>query len=85
MTTLVEWVVGVLRAGEHTVHHGDPFTFSATLIRRGDTVEVVGASGEMYPGLLTDLRKTLKVVGVTKLTWDRKKAAGDRHIETTTT
>lgn len=84
MPVIIEWIIGVLRAGEHTITHGDPYTFSATVIRRGDVVEIVGATGTIPRGGLRDLKKALQAVGVTHIVWDRKRPDGYRHIETST-
>lgn len=84
MTVLIEWVTGVLRAGPEAHQHGDPFTFSATLIKRGDTVEVIGATGSIPKGGLRKLKALLAQQGVSKIVWDRKRPQGDRHIETVT-
>lgn len=81
MTVLIEWVLGVLRAGPETQVHGDPFTFSGTVIKRGDTVEIIGATGTIPKGGLKALKAMLAAEGVTKIVWDRKKPQGDRHIE----
>jgi hypothetical protein len=84
VTVLIEWVAGVLRAGPEAHQHGDPFTFSATIIKRGDTVEVIGATGRIPPGGLRKFKELLATEGVTKIIWDRKRPQGDRHIETVT-
>jgi hypothetical protein len=82
MAAIIEWVIGVLRAGgDETVQIGDPYDFSATLIRRGDTVEIVGGTGKVSIGMRRDIAKALKAVGVNHMVWDRKKKGGNRHIE----
>jgi hypothetical protein len=84
VTVLLEWVTGVLRAGPEAHKFGDPYTFSATIVKRGDTVEIIGATGKIPPGGLKELKALLAAEGVTRFVWDRKKPQGDRHIEAST-
>ena len=71
MKAHVEWIVGVVRAGPEFKDFGDPYEFSATIIRRGDTCEIIGASGKTFPGLKAALRKMLADQGIKHCVWDR--------------
>ena len=79
MKAHVEWIVGVIRAGPEFKDFGDPYEFSCTVIRRGDTCEIIGASGRMFPGLRVQLRKLLDEQGIKHCVWDR---ARGKHVET---
>lgn len=73
MPASIEWTQGVLRAGpeHHDPKQLDPFTFAATVIRRGDEVEIIGAAGEVYPQLIKDVRVALRKEGVAAFWWER--------------
>ena len=80
----VEWVMGVLRAGRKyagaaAAKSGGPtYEFSATIIRRGDSAEIVGASGTLTPRVVRDIEYALKQHGIQRAVWDRYRARARR-------
>ena len=70
--TEIQWLMGVLRLGRGFRKHGDPYEFSCTVIRRGDEVELVGASGTLTPSLVRDLKDTLRMQGVKRMHFERR-------------
>lgn len=77
MRAHAEWIVGVIRAGPEFKDFGDQYEFSCTVLRRGDTCEIIGASGKIQPGLRHAIKKALEADGITKCTWDR---SSGKHI-----
>lgn len=73
MGVSVEWIAGVLRAGREHEKHGDPYTFSCTVIVRGTHAELVGASGEFTPEIYREIFDRLVSLGMESASWDRKK------------
>jgi len=73
----VEIVIGVLRAGEEyrgvadAKAGGPSYEFSATVIIRGDTAEILGASGKITPSIYKAIRQALNRLGCTTAVWDR--------------
>lgn len=78
MRAEIEWVVGVLRGGSEFEKHGDKYEFSCSLIRRGDTVEIIGASGKLTIAAYRAIRDELERQGIKKAIWDR---ASGKHVE----
>ena len=70
----VEWIVGIIRGGESFVRHGDPFEFSCTVIRTGDSCEIRGFSGEMSIAAARSIRASLKAAGIKTAHWERLKS-----------
>ena len=81
MAAGVEWITGVIRCGPDFEQHGDPYTFVATVIRRGEEVEIIAATGETYPGYSRDILRALKTQGVNKWWWDRIKDGVKRSFQ----
>lgn len=67
----VEWIIGVLRAGPEFKDFGDPYEFSCSVIRRGDSCEIVGASGKLTMPIYRAIRETLEAEGIKVATWER--------------
>jgi hypothetical protein len=72
MTPELEWLTGVLRLGRDYRRHGDPYEFSCTVLRRGDEVELLGASGGLSPSLARRMKEVFLVQGVRRLSWERR-------------
>lgn len=80
MRAHVEWIVGVIRAGPEFKDFGDPYEFSCTVLRRGDTCEIIGASGTITPGVVRAVREALHTAGVTKAHWERIKDGKTKKV-----
>ncbi|MEF8794318.1 hypothetical protein [Thiohalorhabdus sp.] len=68
----IEWVVGIMRAGDHFHQYGDPYDVSATVLRSGDHAEVLGASGRMSRIIWRSMVCTLLHEGITTASWTRE-------------
>lgn len=71
MKAHAEWIVGVIRAGPEFKDFGDPYEFSCTVLRRGDTCEIIGASGKLTMATYRALREMLEGHGIKVAVWDR--------------
>ncbi len=71
----IELLTATYRAGKDFEKWGDPYTFSATIVFRNGNAELIGAGGELYAGALDDLKAECRKLGITRLIWERKKAA----------
>lgn len=73
----VEWVFGVVRAGRdyqgmETAKNGGPgYEFTATIIVRGQTAEIVGGAGRLTPALAKEIEIALYSHGITTAIWER--------------
>lgn len=73
----VEWVVGVVRAGrdyqgmENAKAGGPGYEFTATIIVRGGTAEIVGGAGRLTPALAKEIEIALYSQGITTAIWER--------------
>lgn len=80
----LEIVMGVIRAGpayagRTTALAGGPsYTFSATVIIRGASAEIVGGVGTITPSMMRDIEATLRQHGITHAVWDRAGALARR-------
>ena len=72
MGSEIEWIIGALRAGNDFEEHGDLYDFSCTVIRRGNSVELVGGSGRMTPSLWKEIKQMFLDEGIEQVTWDRQ-------------
>jgi hypothetical protein len=68
MTTL-EPLIYLLRDGPDHHRHGDPYQFSASVVRIGDTAHIYAASGRR-PNL-ANIRDALLAAGFTVVEWER--------------
>lgn len=71
MRAHVEWIAGVIRAGPEFKDFGDPYEFSCTVLRRGDTCEIIGASGKLTMETYRAVRTMLSETGIKRVIWDR--------------
>lgn len=71
MGVSIEWVIGVVRAGRNFSSFGDPYDFSCTVILRGETAELIGASGRFDMRFRQPLIELLKERGVKRVSWER--------------
>jgi hypothetical protein len=71
----IELLTAAYRAGKDFKEWGDPYTFSATIVFRDKVAELIGASGELYNGALDELKAECRKLGVSRIIWERKKAA----------
>lgn len=71
MRAHVEWIVGVIRAGPEFKDFGDQYEFSCTVLRRGDTCEIIGASVKFIFATYRAVREMLEGQGVTMAVWER--------------
>lgn len=73
----VEWVLGVVRAGrdyqgmESAKSGGPGYEFTATIIVRGKTAEIVGGAGRLTPILAKQIEVALCSHGITTAIWER--------------
>lgn len=73
----VEWVFGVVRAGrdyqgmEDAKSGGPGYEFTATIIVRGQTAEIVGGAGRLTPALAKEIEIALYSHGITTAIWER--------------
>ncbi|HEY4548033.1 MAG TPA: hypothetical protein VIG90_16630 [Pedomonas sp.] len=73
----VEWVFGVVRAGrdyqgmENAKSGGAGYEFTATIIVRGHTAEIVGGAGRLTPALAKEIEIALHSHGITTAIWER--------------
>ena len=73
----VEWVFGVVRAGrdyqgmENAKAGGPGYEFTATIIVRGQTAEIVGGAGRLTPALAKEIEIVLYSHGITTAIWER--------------
>lgn len=73
----VEWVFGVVRAGrdyqgmESAKTGGAGYEFTATIIVRGRTAEIVGGAGRLTPALAKEIEIALCSHGITTAIWER--------------
>ena len=73
MSTSIEWLVGIIRGGESHNKLGDKYTFSMSIILRGNTAELCGAVGDISRKEFRELCNKLKSIGVTTIIYDRIK------------
>lgn len=69
MATTLDPIVFTLRAGTSHHKYGDPYTFSATILKVGKTAHIVGASGRLTT--IPEMRKVLRDAGFTRICWER--------------
>ena len=74
MKASVEWVVGIIRGGPDFHEHGDPFEFSCTVVRSGDTCEIRGFSGKMSVSASRAIKAALNADGIKTAFWERQKS-----------
>ncbi len=78
MTTL-EPLVYLLRDGPEHEIHGDPYRFSASVVRIGDTAHIYAASG--YRPNIGHIRAALIAAGFTSVEWERIENGEERSIK----
>ena len=78
MTTL-EPLVYLLRDGPEHEIHGDPYRFSASVVRIGDTAHIYAASGRR-PNI-GNIRAALIAAGFTSVEWERIENGEERKIK----
>lgn len=78
MRAHVEWIVGVIRAGPEFKDFGDAYEFSCMVLRRGDTCEIIGASGKLTFATYRAVREMLEGQGITRAVWER--SSGKRVV-----
>jgi hypothetical protein len=69
MSATLDPIVFTLRVGVDHHKYGDPYTFSATVLRVGKTAHIVGGCGELATPFAW--RKALKNAGFTRVCWER--------------
>lgn len=85
----VEWVFGVVRAGrdyqgmENAKAGGAGYEFTATIIVRGRTAEVVGGAGRLTPALAKEIEIALYSHGITTAIWERYNGDPKRLVRAT--
>jgi len=85
----VEWVFGVVRAGrdyqgmEHAKSGGAGYEFTATIIVRGRTAEIVGGAGRLTPALAKEIEIALYSHGITTAIWERFNGDPKRLVRAT--
>lgn len=85
----VEWVFGVVRAGrdyqgmEHAKAGGAGYEFTATIIVRGRTAEIVGGAGRLTPALAKEIEIALYSHGITTAIWERFNGDPKRLVRAT--
>ena len=84
----IEWLelksdesVGVLRGGPEYQKFGDPYAFSCTVLRRGDHVTLMGASGVLSTGALREIRAHFKAQGIKSVYWQRRKSDRSKDVD----
>lgn len=90
MAADVEIIAAVVRAGQdyqgiESAKAGGPgYDFAATLIIRGDTAEIIGATGKLSPALVRQIEQALMDKGIRHARWDRYGANhAARHVKRT--
>lgn len=84
----VEWVFGVVRAGrdyqgmDDAKSGGAGYEFTATIIVRGCTAEIVGGAGRLTPALAKEIETVLQSQGITTAIWDRYNGSPRRMVKT---
>ena len=71
MAAEIEWIVGIVRAGEDFENHGDPYEFSCTVNLRGEEAELIGGCGEITPTIWREIKQALLAKGITRAQWRR--------------
>ncbi|MCH8684814.1 hypothetical protein [Pedomonas mirosovicensis] len=85
----IEWVFGVVRAGrdyqgmEHAKSGGCGYEFTATIIVRGRTAEIVGGAGRLTPALAKEIEIVLHSHGITTAIWERYNGDPKRLVRAT--
>jgi len=85
----VEWVFGVVRAGrdyqgmENAKAGGAGYEFTATIIVRGRTAEIVGGAGRLTPALAKEIEIALHSHGITTAIWERYNGDPKRLVRAT--
>lgn len=85
----VEWVFGVVRAGrdyqgmESAKSGGAGYEFTATIIVRGGTAEIVGGAGRLTPALAREIEVALCSHGITTAVWERYNNDPRKLVRTT--
>lgn len=85
----VEWVFGVVRAGrdyqgmESAKTGGAGYEFTATIIVRGRTAEIVGGAGRLTPALAKEIEVALFSQGITTAIWERYNGDPKRLVRAT--
>lgn len=84
MAADLEIVMGVIRAGPAyagrtaALAGGPSYTFSATVIIRGTSAEIIGGTGTVTPSMVREIEATLRQHGITHAVWDRAGALARR-------
>lgn len=85
----IEWVFGIVRAGrdyqgmEHAKSGGAGYEFTATVIVRGRTAEIVGGAGRLTPVLAKEIEVNLYEQGITTAIWERYNGDPKRIVRET--
>jgi len=72
--------MGVIRAGDEHTTWGTPYSFVCSVRRKHDEAELFAAVGNMSKKIYSQIVAALKDQGVTKITWERRKA-NIKHVE----
>lgn len=73
MNAGLEYLVAVIRAGPEYKTHGDPYTFVASVLFKGDEAFILGAVGEYNRETYRQIKKLLvDIHGVKKLNWEKR-------------
>lgn len=78
----IEWIVGVLRAGENFKGYGDPYELACTVVKEADTITFIGASSETVVNLLRerDSIAALLPSDVRFVQWERRKEGKVKRV-----
>jgi len=67
----LEPIIYVLRASDNGEGIGGPYEFSATVIVRGSSAEIIGASGSLKLRWYREMRRQLNAIGVERVMFQR--------------
>jgi len=71
--------MAVLRVGDELLEFGDPYEFSATVIIRGRSAEIIGGCGRFDVRWRREVERALASWGITEVAFERK-AAQERLV-----